>query len=141
ESVPADRRSVRVLVPSQPGLEDSSRYWSLNGVLEHLMIVSRSAEEIILSLASGNIPSGKADTAAVKPTGRDGDRLAEYREYAPGCLARIDARLSEPGMNADSLLTFRHPWFGEITAHQWYWLSATHLAIHYRQSKAIVKGL
>lgn len=141
ESVPAADRGTRILVPPQAALEDSSRYWSLNGVLEHLLIVNSAIEECILSLAAGKVPQKKADIAAVKPSESKGDQLGLFRDQAPGYLARINQKLAEPGRDADSALVFDHPWFGPLTAHQWYWLTASHLGIHYKQARQIVRGL
>src|SRR5688572_28967817 len=42
--------ALPVLVRPIPGLEDSSRYWFLNGVLELLMTGSKGMEVVILSL-------------------------------------------------------------------------------------------
>ncbi|HTL12193.1 MAG TPA: hypothetical protein VL588_06885, partial [Bdellovibrionota bacterium] len=49
--IPAELRNTKILVEPIRGLEDSSRYWSLNGVLEHVLIVSQGLETIILMLA------------------------------------------------------------------------------------------
>src|SRR5579859_8198776 len=38
DAVAADKRDVKVLVPRMKGIEDSSRFWCVNEVLEHLMI-------------------------------------------------------------------------------------------------------
>ena len=140
-AVPAELRNQKVLVKPMRGLEDSSRYWSLNGVMEHLIIVSQGIEGGILSLASGKVPDRKADTAAVKPKHPDRDYLEEFRTYAPTLMQRIDEQLNKPGMNFDSPLKFSHPWFGPLTAKQWYWLLPTHEGIHYTQVKEILKGL
>lgn len=138
--VPAELRATRVLVEPMAGLEDSSRFWSLSGVAEHLLIVSRGMESIILSLSAGKIPGVKADVAAVKPRHQE-DSLGEYVNYAPALMKRIDDRLAEPGMNFHSPLKFVHPWFGGITARQWYWLLSAHQGIHYRQAKSIIEKL
>jgi hypothetical protein len=106
-------------------------------------------ERIILSLASGKVPEGVVDTAKVKPGqalgGRPSERVggfyAEFVDYAPGLAARLDEKLGQPGMNPESGLGFYHPWFGDFTARQWYWLLATHLGIHYRQAKDIARKL
>lgn len=50
-------------------LADSSRFWSADDGLEHLVIVTRAVEQVILSLASGTVPKGTADIAKVKPRG------------------------------------------------------------------------
>jgi hypothetical protein len=140
-AVPAEKRTVKVLVKPIIGLEDSSRFWSLNDVLEHLTIVSTAIESGILSLASGVVPSTKADVAKVKPKGADHDLLAEYSAFGPGLLARLDEKLARPGLDINSPLTHEHPWFGQFTARQWYWLLGGHQGIHYQQVKQIIKGL
>ena len=139
--IPLEKRSIRVLVNPMPGLEDSSRFWSLNGVLEHLLIVSKSMEYVIVSLATGTIPEGKADVAKVKPKNMETDALPEFKAYAPELMKRIDEKLESGKMNFESSLTFHHPWFGEITARQWYWLLKAHQGIHYRQAKEIISQL
>ena len=105
------------------------------------MIVSKAIEAGILSLAAGVKPDVKADTAKVKPRGADHDLLAEFTEWAPGLLARIDEQVAKPGLSLDSPVTHEHPWFGPFTARQWYWLVGSHLTIHYRQLKEIIAGL
>jgi len=140
-TVPESARIKKVLIKPARGLEDSSRFWSLNEVLEHLLITSRGTEAIILSLSSGVAPDAVVEIANVKPGKVKNDLLAEFKEYAPGLMARIDQKTSEPGMNLNRNLKFRHPWFGRITARQWYWLLSTHQGLHYRQAKEIVKGL
>lgn len=138
-AVPEEKRKVKVLVDPIPGLEDSSRYWSLNEVLEHLLIVSKRMEFVILELSSGRVPDEVADTAKVKPSHADQSSLPEFREYAPELMKRIDQKLV--GLNFDSELKYLHPWFGKMSAKQWYWLLAGHHAIHYGQIKSIIKKM
>lgn len=140
-ATPVEARRIRVLVDPIAGLEDSSRHWSLNGVLEHLLIVSKNIEDVILTLSSGSMPAGVADTARVKPQNMVEDRLADFVDYAPELIQRLDRKLAEPSRNFESPLKFRHPWFGGFTAKQWYWLLAGHQAIHYQQVKGITQKL
>jgi hypothetical protein len=141
EEIPLEKRSTRILVKPIPGLEDSSRYWSINGVLEHLLIVDRSMERVILALAAGEQPAGKADVAAVKPQHFETDYLTEFKAYAPDLIARLDDATAKPGMNLHSPLTFQHPWFGAFSARQWRWILAGHQAVHSTQIKEIMKQL
>lgn len=141
QSISARERKIRVLIASLPGLEDSSRNWSIDETLEHLLIVSRGLENVILSLASGKIPPGVVSTAAVKPKGQEPDPLVEFKNYAPYLMAKLDEKLSQPGFNFNSQLKFRHPWFGPLKARQWYWLLASHLSLHYHQAQQIQLGL
>ncbi|MDB6073440.1 MAG: hypothetical protein JWO89_1080, partial [Verrucomicrobiaceae bacterium] len=55
----------RVLIKRPPGLEDSSRYWSLWMTLDHLRMVNHGIARTIGALTKGLVPSGKASTAAV----------------------------------------------------------------------------
>jgi len=59
---------VRVLIDRLPGLEDSSRCWSVWMTLDHLRITNAAFAEVITQLRNGQIPPGKASTAAVKPS-------------------------------------------------------------------------
>ena len=75
-----------VLVERLKGLEDSSRFWSPNMVLEHLVIVGQQMLVAIVELGNGRIPNGKADVAAVKPKGIDGVLVAQqFESFYPRC--------------------------------------------------------
>lgn len=52
-SVPEDKRDQKVLVPRMKGVEDSSRFWCANEVLEHRMITGEDMRSVIESLADG----------------------------------------------------------------------------------------
>lgn len=138
ESIPLEKRKIKVLVDPIVGLEDSSRYWSVDMLLEHLMIVSKHMEGIILQLTGGTVPDVKVDIARVKPTVHSHDAtsqeiLAEYSAYAPTVMQKLDAGMK----NRESKLTLTHPWFGKCTARQWYWVLAAHQGIHWQQLKQI----
>ena len=132
-------QSKRVLVPPQTGLEDSSRYWSISMVLEHLVIVGNGISYAISELTSDRIPQGKADTAAVKPIGAisASQSAAEFKKFA-----QIDYNNLVSGLkNKKSNLRFKHPWFGNITAKQWFWVLAIHHRLHLKQIREIKKRL
>ena len=139
--IPLESRKIKVLVDPILGLEDSSRYWSINGVLEHILIVSKSIESIIFSLSSGKVPDGMADVAKAKPKQIDTAIISDFCNYAPDLMKRIDDKLCLPGLNFRSPEKFRHPWFGLLSARQWYWLLSSHQGIHYQQAKAIIRKL
>ena len=135
--LPAESRKTRILVPPIGGLEDSSRNWSLNGVLEHLLTVSQGMERVIMSLGKEVVPPGSADPAKVKPQHPDQEYLNEFITYAPGLLARIDDAVSAKAIHLDSRATFPHTWFGRMNARQWYWLLSRHQGIHAKQASLI----
>lgn len=138
-AIPEALRGRKVLVPSQPGLEDSSRFWSAAMVLEHLEIVGRSISEGIIRLANDQDPETKADTAKVKPPGTRSapEIFTGFDRWRIGALAYIDSRV----VDLDSKRTMVHPWFGPLTARKWFWLLGIHADIHLRQIRAIRKIL
>lgn len=132
-------QSTKVLVPPQAGLEDSSRFWSIAMVLEHLVIVGKGISYAISELTSDRIPQGTADTATVKPGGAltASQSVAEFKKFA-----EIDYKNLVSGLkNKNSKLRFKHPWFGNITAKQWFWVLAIHHRLHLKQIREIKKRL
>ena len=105
------------------------------------LIVGKSIEGVIFSLCVGKVPDEKADVAKVKPTNLLSDPLSELKIFAPDLMKRIDEVLLKPGMSLNSKSKFTHPWFGDMTAKQWYWLLSRHQGIHYRQAKEIIQRL
>ena len=130
----------RVLVPSQVGLEDSSRFWSVAMALEHLVIVGSKIEMLIGELADERVPpQAKVETAAVKPLGELSAEQAirEFRAWAYGA----EKRVLEKSRSRTSRAFLVHPWFGPFNSLSWQWLLAQHHGIHLKQIREIKKGL
>ncbi len=134
-SIPEKERERKVLVPPQRGLEDSSRYWSAAMVLEHLEIVGRAIGEAVVNLSNGKMPVGKADTARVKPQGKQSSEsiLASFESFRSEFIPGLESRIVD--FNSKTLAP--HPWFGKLTARKWYWVLGMHAGIHLEQIEAI----
>jgi uncharacterized damage-inducible protein DinB len=128
--------SRRVLIPRLPGLEDSSRYWSVAMTLDHLRIVNHAFVGILSALAAGNIPLGEASTAAVKPRADVGIEVIAAYEKSCDALLSCVAGIADFKTQA----RFPHPWFGPMDAHGWLALAAGHMGIHRRQIAKILAG-
>ena len=128
---------MKVLVPPQSGLEDSSRFWSVAMVLEHLVIVGRQMNYAITELVSGRNPEGKADTAAVKPFGAMSAKqsLEDFKKFTDTEYKNLVKYIGSHDHN--SQLKFLHPWFGKITAKQWFWVLTIHHGLHLKQIRNI----
>lgn len=136
-SLPEADRGRRILIPRLRGLEDSSRYWSVWMTLDHLRITNQAFASVIGSLAAGQIPPGKADTAAVKPSpAADAGSEAAFEASCEQLVATVAGIAS-----LETSLRFPHPWFGPLTAAGRHALSATHLGIHRAQIAAIAERL
>jgi hypothetical protein len=127
----------RVLIRRVPGLEDSSRYWSVWMTLDHLRIVNRGITETIRKLTHGQAPERKASTAAVKPSAQVTVEVASA--YEKSCDALLETVASAD--NLKTKLRHAHPWFGPLNAFQWHAMAGSHMGIHRIQIERIVRGL
>jgi hypothetical protein len=138
EECPETRRGERVLIPRLPGLEDSSRFWSVWMTLDHLRITNTAMAGIITALQHGRVPPGQASTAAVKPReDADGTVIPDY-ECSCAQLLQATSTLGSP---RQSSLRYTHPWFGPLTAQEWHSMAAGHMGIHRNQLADIVRRL
>jgi hypothetical protein len=133
----AESGARRVLIARVPGLEDSSRYWSVWMTLEHLCIIHTGVARTIGSLAKGVVPPGKASTAAVKPAPDISE--AVIGEYEKSCDKLLETVAAIPDLKTTA--RFAHPWFGPLDAAGWHAMAGTHLAIHRKQIERILAGL
>jgi hypothetical protein len=135
-SFTADSAARRVLIERPPGLEDSSRDWSVWMTLEHLRIVHEQLVRIIGDLTKGSVPQGKASTAAVKPSPDVDAGVAGTYEESCDALLRTVAAASD----LHTRLRFVHPWFGPLNAAGWFALAGGHMSIHRVQIERIKAG-
>ena len=119
----------RVLITRLPGLEDSSRHWSVFMTVDHLRIVNAQIAEVIRLLGRGEAPTFAASTAAVKP--RVGVNDAVIGEFEAACdgLEQAVAGVSD----LRTPLRLAHPWFGPLDAAGWHFLAAFHMRLHHCQ--------
>ena len=127
----------RVLIERVPGLEDSSRYWSVWMTLDHLRIMHGLVARTIEMLGAGTIPSGQVNTANVKPSLQVA--AAVVGEYEKSCDAVLAAAAGVTDLNTTP--RYLHPWFGPLNALGWFALTGTHLAVHRAQIERIIAGL
>jgi hypothetical protein len=128
----------RVLVKPILGIEDSSRYWSAEMVLEHLIEVGTRIATGVVELSHGQDATVEADIVAVKPKGGHGRQVLD--DYIGFLTDYKDTLASDVG-DRRSKSTLSHPWFGDLAPHHWVCLGAVHQRIHRRQMEQIVAGL
>lgn len=127
----------RVLIRRVPGLEDSSRYWSVWMTLDHLRIVNELLARLIGELARDVTPPGAASTAAVKPNADAGPEVVAA--YEASCDALAAAVAASPKL--DTRARYPHPWFGPLDAAGWHALAGVHMGIHRVQLQRILAGI
>lgn len=126
----------RVLVKRPFGVEDNSRYWSMEMLLEHLILVGTGIRSIVGQLAIGVRPNKKVRISDGKPQGGEGPDIREkYGRYLNAFVEALDNTQFPPRP------THAHPWAGEMNAAQWYKYAALHNWMHRIHAERIVAGI
>lgn len=131
------RGTVPALIDRIVGIEDSSRYWSVFMVLDHVRIVDEGITRIVRTLTSGHPFPQEIRIQDVKPN------LASGPETIARLLSTVDTyestitRLGTLGR----ITRHAHPWFGPMTAQDWHCLAAIHHWVHRRQLERIIEAL
>lgn len=126
----------RVLIRRLPGLEDSSRYWSVFMTLDHLRIVNDAISDAVSALLDGRVPPGAASTAAVKPSADVGAEVVEA--FTASCRRLEGIVAAVPAAALATPLRYAHPWFGPLDAAAWFFMAGFHLRLHRRQVELIL---
>lgn len=127
----------RILIRRLPGLEDSSRYWSVFMTLDHLRIVNDSVAGAIASLVAGQVPPRAASTAEVKPAPKvDVTVVAAFEESC-----RKFEQITAAAPDLATKLKYAHPWFGPLDAAGWHFMAGFHLNLHRKQIESILASL
>lgn len=136
-SVSDDACSKPILVDRIRGMEDSSRYWSVYMVLDHLNIVNGVFTTAIVMLLRGKIPDRKGGTAEVKPNpGSDISTIAAFEKTCDTFQGKTDKPDS-----LHSSVRYDHPWFGPLDAASWHALAGFHMRLHRKQIERIISAM
>jgi hypothetical protein len=137
ENFNTETGSQRVLIARMPGLEDSSRDWSVWMTLEHLRIVHELLAQVIGQLVQEVTPLGETSIAAVKPRPDVGPEVVA--QFEASCDAVENVFAASPNLNTRA--RYLHPWFGLLNAAGWHALAGPHMGIHRVQIERILAGL
>jgi hypothetical protein len=133
-TTPTEHLTTPVLIKRLPGLEDSSRYWSVLMTVDHLRIVNDQIKGVIASLCAGQVPPGAASTAAVKPSDAvDASVIAAFEQTCRDFENTVAAQ-----GNLKTEARFAHPWFGPLDAAAWFFMAGFHLRLHRGQVERIL---
>jgi hypothetical protein len=136
-TTPADQLGTPVLIKRLPGLEDSSRYWSVLMTVDHLRIVNDQIKGVIASLCAGQVQPGAASTAAVKPS--DAVDTSVIVAFEQTCREFENTVAAQGDLKTEA--RFAHPWFGPMDAAGWHFMAGFHMSLHRKQMALILAGL
>jgi hypothetical protein len=128
---------IRVLIERVPGIEDSSRNWSVFMTVEHLEIVNSEIAALLHLLSAERQTERLVRIEEFKPNPEAGPEQLESLESVLTHYTRSVADLGSLNAKARHV----HPWFGPLTARQWHALAAVHNRLHRLQIERILRGL
>ena len=125
--------SKQVLVPPMFALEDSSRFWSINMVIEHIVMVNLGTYEIVDMLSQEKGIERELGTAKVKPfknTNHTKSLIVFEKAYS---------RMIKKNSKKVSRMTKSHPWFGPFNNTTWHAFIGVHNKVHKKQIQKILE--
>lgn len=126
----------QVLVKRPFGVEDNSRYWSMEMLLEHLIVTGVATHKIMRQLCFGVRPHHRPTIQDGKPKGGRGPRLRdEFSHFLTKFVESADDLTFTPRP------TLPHPWTGEMNASQWFKFAALHHWMHRVHAERIFSGI
>jgi hypothetical protein len=128
---------IRVPIRRFPGIEDTSRDWSVYMTLDHLVMVNTAITALIHAICSDRNHGAEIHLEDVMP----------HDDAGPDRVQALEATVERYTDLVERLGTLRsrerhpHPWFGPLTARQWHALAAIHNRTHRAQIEKIVRRL
>jgi len=117
-------------------IEDNSRQFSVNEVLEHLVIAGTLVKEVIESLSQEKEVDFDIKIENVKPKENKENQLEYFLEF----YQDYDKFIKDLPKK-QSKMTKAHPWFVKFNNFDWNNFMFMHTFIHRRQIQAILKEL
>lgn len=131
-----DERLRQIIIDKTFAIEEHSRQFSLNMVIEHLCITGRKVMGVIDALSHEKSFDEPLTIEGVKPFENKADTLSEFKAFVEE-YNRFFASLEKK----HSRMTKPHPWFRSFNNFDWNAFMYMHTFIHRRQIEAIIKAL
>lgn len=136
EELREEERLQQVVIEKTFAIEDHSRQFSLNMVIEHLCITGRKVMGIITALSEEKEFSETITIEGVKPFANRSGTLDDFTLFIDEYKTFFTALPKH-----HSKMTKPHPWFYSFNNFDWNSFMYMHTFIHRRQIQAIIKAL
>ncbi|MDP3466120.1 MAG: hypothetical protein Q8R86_10175 [Sulfuricurvum sp.] len=136
EALSEEDRLRQVVIDKTFAIEDHSRQFSLNMVIEHLCITGRKVSSVIIALSEEREFSEIVTIAGVKPFANRSGTLDDFKAFVNEYKTLFTALPKQ-----QSKMTKPHPWFYSFNNFDWSSFMYMHTFIHRRQIQAIIKAL
>lgn len=136
KKIPREKCIEQNIIDRTFAIEDHTRQFSINMVLEHLIIAGSGIMMIIKTLSQEKKLDKDITIVSVKPHENKLDQLDEFLRFYDSYFEFIK-RLPKKQSKA----TAKHPWFDTFNNYDWNIFVYMHTFIHRRQIEAIIKKL
>ncbi len=126
----------QVIINRTFAIEDDSRRFSINMVLEHLVIAGNLVKTTIQSLSNEITPPNEVKIEDVKPFENSDNALNNFLNFYNDYVLTIKNLPKK-----QSIATKKHPWFVNFNNFDWSVFMYMHTFIHRRQIEEIIKNL
>ena len=126
----------QIIIDRTFAIEEDSRKFSLNLVLEHLTITGSTLMGLIDTLSKEKTFKQSITIEGVKPHENKTNQLSEFLLFSSKYYKFIDELPKK-----QSKMTKQHPWFLEFNNFDWAVFMYFHTMIHRRQLQAIIEKL
>lgn len=128
--------SKKVIIDRTFAIEDDTRQFSVNLVLEHLTITGNALMVLIETLSNEKEFLKDITIEMVKPKENKLDQINDFMKFYESYIIFIK---NLP--KTQSKMKKKHPWFVEFNNYDWNIFMYMHTFIHRRQIQAIIKKL
>lgn len=126
----------RPIIDRTFAIEDDTRSFSINLVLEHLTITGNGIMMVIKTLSEEKEFPKEITIEGVKPYENKIDQISEFLDFYDNYF-----KFMETLPKKQSKMTKAHPWFVKFNNYDWSIFMYMHTFIHRRQIEAIIKKL
>ena len=128
-------RNTSIIIDRTLAIEDDSRRYSINQVLEHIIIAGTMVQTGISYISREKRFDYEIKIENAKAYGTE-DMLEKCVSFYENYFKKTDKLLQK-----NSKMTKAHPWFVEFNNQDWHKFMYLHTFIHRRQIQAIIKAL
>lgn len=136
DSTPKNLLQHKMIIDRTFAIEDDSRQFSINMVVEHLTITGNAIMLVINTLSKEKEFSRDVTVEGVKPFENKEDAIVDLLAFTDTYENFINSLDKKP-----SKQTKAHPWFIEFNNFDWSIFNAIHTFIHRRHIEAIISKL
>jgi len=136
QNLPKELHQKQIIIDRTFAIEEDTRQFSVNMVLEHLTIAGGLVYKVIDTLSKEKEIQREIKIEAVKPKENKQNQLDEFLNFYENYFAYIKNHPKN-----QSKIKKKHPWFIEFNNYDWSIFMFMHTFIHRRQIEAIIKKL